>query len=70
MQDIKLLTKRGATREKFKALFETDKPNEKISRLTELHSNRLRRAIETNISEAPIYGAIDRSLEAAQNNLP
>lgn len=70
MQDLKLLEKRGATHEHFKALFDSDKPSEKIKRIQEIHSNRLRRAIETNLNEGPIYGMIDRQLEAAQANLP
>lgn len=70
MQDIKLLEKRGATAEELKKKFEAKKPDEKIKRLIELHSNRIRRAIETNIAETPIWGAIDRALEAAQNSLP
>lgn len=70
MRDLKLLEKRGATHHKFKSLFESKEPSEKIKQLQELHSSRLRRGIESNISKAPIYGAIDRSLEAAQANLP
>jgi hypothetical protein len=70
VQDIKLLEKLGGSSDKLKAKFEAKKPDAKIKRLTELHANRLRNAIETNISEAPIWGAIDRALEAAQNSLP
>ncbi len=70
MQDIEYLKTKGATPEKFRALFETKKQTDKIKELQELHSSRLRRAIETNLQEAPIYGAIDRCKAAAQNNLP
>lgn len=69
MQDLKLLHKRGGTEEELKKKFEAKKPDAKIKRLTELHASRIRRAIETNISEAPVWGAIDRALEAAHHNL-
>lgn len=72
MQDLDLLKSKGATPEKFRKLFAPEKGpvSDKIKRLQTKHSNRLRRAIDTNLQEAPIFGAIDKALEAAQDNLP
>jgi hypothetical protein len=70
MQDLKLMAELGATAEKFKAKFTAKKLDDRLKRLQERHSNRLRKAIDCNLQEAPIFGAIDHALEAAQDNLP
>lgn len=70
MQDLKYLEKLGGTQEGLRAKLTAKKKSDKVKRLIELHSNRLRRAIDTNIAEAPIYGAIDRVVEAPQKNVP
>jgi len=74
MIDLELLKQKGATPENFRKLFAPEGKkavvDPKLVALQTKHSNRLRRAIDTNLQEAPIYGAIDRSLEAAQDNIP
>lgn len=76
MQDVpylnSLIESAGGFRSKFAPWEKNPKAklDAKIQRLQELHANRLRRAVETNLRESPIYGAIDKALEAAQDNLP
>lgn len=73
MQDLKHLSDLGATWANFKKLFAPEgkkaQVSDKIKDLQNLHAARLRRAVDTNLTEAPIYGAIDTALNAAQDNL-
>jgi len=70
VNDIKYIESVGGKPELLRKKFETDKPSDKIKQLQEMHGIRLQNAVDQNILEAPMYGAIDRALEAAQKNLP
>jgi hypothetical protein len=70
MLDLPYIKSLKGEPEDFKKLFTAEKVDAKLKKLQELHADRLRRAIATNLEEAPIYGVIDRALNAAQENLP
>lgn len=70
MQDLEVLKKRGLTAEELRKKFETETPSDKIKSLLETHRNRIQKAIEQNINEAPFYHAIDAAVDASRKNLP
>ena len=69
MQDLELLSKRGATPEKLKAKLTAPVKDPKVKRLLELHEQRMVRYISRNMQDSRIYWTLDRIIDSSLRNV-